>query len=193
MLEEEYKGCAGTIANVIPFSAILEDSWLNRSTPETKAINTLYEKSENALKGYKTLKLKELNHKDDVIKHYAETLDLIGSLEVEDHLNEEDRKMAEFKAAQEEARLSTVERAAQAIEEQDLSVNANVHDGVIFVADKPAEDVSDSIANTTDTGIYTWHLSMDFEGSREFAKSVGNALKTMGITGATIKCIKAVS
>ena len=48
LLVEEYEGCAGPIADVIPFAAILEDAWLNRSTPETKAVNELYEKVEKA-------------------------------------------------------------------------------------------------------------------------------------------------
>ncbi len=59
-LAEEYAGCAGPIADVIPFAAILEDKWLNRSTNEVKAVNELYEKVEKALKGYSTLQTKEL-------------------------------------------------------------------------------------------------------------------------------------
>ena len=112
LLVEEYEGCAGPIADVIPFAAILEDAWLNRSTPETKAVNGLYEKTGKALKGYKTLQAKELAHKDEVVKHYAHTLDLIAALELEDRLNERDREMAEFKAAQEAARLVAEERKA---------------------------------------------------------------------------------
>uniref|UniRef100_UPI00258D2EC9 DUF1351 domain-containing protein n=1 Tax=Adlercreutzia caecimuris TaxID=671266 RepID=UPI00258D2EC9 len=80
VLVEEYEGCAGPIADVVPFAAVLEDTWLNRSTPETKAVNELYEKVEKALKGYKTLQAKELVHKDEVVKHYADTLDLIAAL-----------------------------------------------------------------------------------------------------------------
>lgn len=167
MLAEEYEGCAGVITDVIPFTAILEDGWLNRSTPETKAVNELYEKVESALKGYKTLQTKELAHKDEVVKHYAETLDLIGALELEDKLNERDRQMAEFKAAQEAARLVAEERNTSEPEPEP----------------EPEPQVPQEAPER-----FTWALSMEFEGTKEFATSVAQTLKGMGITGASIVC-----
>lgn len=167
MLAEEYEGCAGVITDVIPFTAILEDGWLNRSTPETKAVNELYEKVESALKGYKTLQTKELAHKDEVVKHYAETLDLIGALELEDKLNERDRQMAEFKAAQEAARLVAEERNTSEPEPEP----------------EPEPQVPQGAPER-----FTWALSMEFEGTEEFATSVAQTLKGMGITGASIVC-----
>ncbi len=177
MLAEEYEGCAGAIVDVIPFAAILEDGWLNRSTPETKAVNELYEKVESALKGYRALESKQLAHKDEVVKHYADTLDLVSALELEDELNERDREMAEFKAAQ----------AAVAIEEVDPAVTAHATGGSVFVADR-AEGPATITADRGGAEAFAWHLSMDFEGSREFAQRVGSTLKAMGISGATIKC-----
>ncbi len=165
LLVEEYEGCAGPIADVIPFAAILEDAWLNRSTPETKAVNELYEKVEKALKGYKTLQTKELNHKDEVVKHYAHTLDLIAALELEDRLNERDREMAEFKAAQEAARLVAEERNAPEPEPE------------------PEPQAAPAAPER-----FSWALSMEFEGTQEFATSVAHALKGLGLTGASIVC-----
>lgn len=165
LLVEEYEGCAGPIADVIPFAAILEDAWLNRSTPETKAVNELYEKVEKALKGYKTLQTKELNHKDEVVKHYAHTLDLIAALELEDRLNERDREMAEFKAAQEAARLVAEERNAPEPEPE------------------PEPQAAPAAPER-----FSWALSMEFEGTKEFATSVAHALKGLGLTGASIVC-----
>lgn len=165
LLVEEYEGCAGPIADVIPFAAILEDAWLNRSTPETKAVNELYEKVEKALKGYKTLQTKELNHKDEVVKHYAHTLDLIAALELEDRLNERDREMAEFKAAQEAARLVAEERNAP----------------------EPKPEPEPQAAPAAPER-FSWALSMEFEGTKEFATSVAHALKGLGLTGASIVC-----
>lgn len=165
LLVEEYEGCAGPIADVIPFAAILEDAWLNRSTPETKAVNELYEKVEKALKGYKTLQTKGLNHKDEVVKHYAHTLDLIAALELEDRLNERDREMAEFKAAQEAARLVAEERNAPEPEPE------------------PEPQAAPAAPER-----FSWALSMEFEGTKEFATSVAHALKGLGLTGASIVC-----
>ncbi len=166
VLVEEYEGCAGPIADVVPFAAVLEDTWLNRSTPETKAVNELYEKVEKALKGYKTLQAKELVHKDEVVKHYADTLDLIAALELEDRLNERDREMAEFKAAQEAARLVAEERKAPEPEPEPEPA----------AQPEPAADR------------FSWALSMEFEGSKEFATSVARTLKGLGLTGASIVC-----
>lgn len=166
-LMEEYEGCAGPIVEVIPFTAILEDAWLNRSTQESKAINELYEKVEKALKGYKTLQTKELNHKDEVVKHYADTLDLIAALELEDKLNERDREMAAFKEAQEAAAL-----VAQQRNEPEPATEPEP------VADQPTAAAP---------RVCRWSLAMEFEGTEDFAKEVAATLKGMGITGAAIK------
>lgn len=167
LLVEEYEGCAGPIADVIPFAAILEDAWLNRSTPETKAVNELYEKVEKALKGYKTLQTKELNHKDEVVKHYAHTLDLIAALELEDRLNERDREMAEFKAAQEAAEAVKAERTAPEPAPEP----------------EPVPDQPTAAAPP----VCRWSLAMEFQGTEAFAQQVAATLKGMGITGASIK------
>lgn len=165
MLEEEYEGCAGAIADVISFDAILNDKWLTRSVGEVKASNELQDKVQKALEGYNTLRSKELNHKDEVVKHYAETLDVISALKVEDELNERDRKMAEFKAAQEAAEAVSVERLAPA----------------------PIPEPEPVPAPTTEAPVYTWALSMEFTGTEEFARHVAATLKGLGITGAAIK------
>lgn len=168
LLLEEYEGCAGPIADVIPFSAILEDAWLNRSTMESKAVNALFAKVENALKGYKTLQAKELRHKDEVVKRYADTLDLIAALELEDQLNERDREMAEFKAAQEAAQLVAEQRR-----EPEPAPET-----------RPAPQPEPACAPEQ----FSWALSMEFAGTKEFAASVAQTLKGMGITGASIVC-----
>lgn len=167
MLEEEYEGCAGAIADVIAFEAILEDKWLTRSVGEVKATNALSDKVAKALEGYNTLQTKELVHKDEVVKHYAETLDIIGALKLEDELNERDRKMAEFKAAQE---------AAEAIKAQRVTP-----------APVPTPEPVPAPATVRVEPVHTWTLDMEFRGTQAFAQRVAETLKGMGITGATIK------
>lgn len=167
MLEEEYEGCAGVIADFIPFTAILDDTWLNRSTMESKAVNALYEKVERAVKGWETLQTKELKHKDEVVKHYAETLDVIAALELEDELNEKDREMQAFKEAQEAAlQVAQQRREPEPVPDQEA----------------PAAEATEAPAQ------FVWSLAMQFEGTKEFAQSVASTLKGMGITGASITC-----
>lgn len=177
LLREEYEGVAGPVAEVIPFTAVLDDRWLTRSVAESKALRELQDRAEGALKGYRALEGKQLAHKDEVVKHYADTLDLVAALELEDELNERDREMAEFKAAQ----------AAVAIEEADPAVTAHASGGSVFVADR-TEGPATITADRGEAETFCWHLSMDFEGSKEFAQRVGSTLKAMGVTGATIKC-----
>lgn len=177
-LFEEYEGCAGVIADVIPFTAICEDKWLTRSVTWPKAVNLLTEKAEEALKGYKTLQTKELRHKDEVVKKYADTLDLIAALEFEDQLNERDREMAEFKAAQEAAQMVAAARNEPEPIPEPEPVSERTSGPAVIVADSPTNDP-----------VYQWALSMEFSGSREFAERVGSTLKAIGITGASIKCM----
>lgn len=179
-LEEEYVGCAGAIADVIPFSAVLEDRWLTRSITWTQASNKLSDKTETALKGYKTLQTKELIHKDEVIKRYANTLDLVSALELEDQLNERDREMEAFKAAQEAAQR-VAERRCEPVPTPERATEPTSGPAVI-VADAPAEEP-----------VFCWALSMEFTGSRAYAERVGAALKSVGVTGASIKCMGAMN
>lgn len=170
LLEEDYMGCAGAIADVIPFSSVLDPKWLNRSTLETKALAELGDKMEEAVAAYKTLQTKELKHKDEVVKRYADTLDLVGALQLEDELNERDRELAEFKARQE---------AAQAVAKQNTEPE-------VVPGEKPAPESASA------PEVLRYSLAMEFEGTRQFAKEVAEALKAMGISGATIKCLGVV-
>ena len=173
ILENEYQGCAGAIADVIPFSALLDPKWLNRSTNEVTAINELYKKMEGAIAGYKTLQTKELKHKDQVVKHYADTLNLVEALQIEDTLNEKDRQMAEWKANQEAA-----EALAAASHEPEPLQEPNS-------APEPQQQAAPEVLR--------WSLAMEFEGTREFGHKVAKTLKELGITGATIECIGVVN
>lgn len=176
-LKTEYEGCAGAMADVVPFDAILDEKWLNRSTALTKATNQLYERTEMALKGYNTLQSKQFNHKDEVIKSFAHTLDIISALDLEDKLNAHDREMAEFKAAQEAAQTVKEERTGPTSEQ----IPEPFTGPAVIVGDKQSDES------------YQWSLSMEFEGSRELAERVVSALKALGITGASIKCMGGVN
>ncbi len=182
LLEEEYAGCAGPIADVIAFEAVLDPKWLNRSTSEAKAMSELGDKVASALKGYKTLQSKELAHKDEVVKRYADTLDLVAALELEDELADRDRQMAEFKAAQqaaEAAKREAMERAAEL-------------GSTIIIANRPKNEPAATHEAKAPEPVSRWSLAMEFEGTEAFARDVAAALKELGVTGATIKCLGVV-
>lgn len=173
-LLEEYKGVAGLLSDVIPFDAILDKKWLNRSTHEGTAENELQEIAVNALKGYETLMKKNLTHKDEVIKKYVETFDIISALELEDELVEKDRQMADFKARQEEMQRAkeSMSEPAQPDQKQEQRQGS------------PREE---------EQPLCNWSLRMTFIGTKKRAEEVASTLKSIGITGASIKFVGVVS
>lgn len=164
VLLEDYEGCAGVIANVIPFDTIIngENEWLRRSTPEHRACSLLEDKISAAVEGYEALKSKQLVHRDECVQCFCQTLDLAAALKLEDKLLESDRKMAEFKRAQEEASKTAEERR-----ETPCYIP-------ISVPRKPEPS-------------HRWLVHQEFVGPKSLALSVGAALKELGITGGTIK------
>ena len=83
LLCDEYRAIAGPIADVIPYGALAEDSWLNRSTPERKALDALADRAEEALKGYNALQEMNLAHGQQVLQLYCTTLDMTAALQEE--------------------------------------------------------------------------------------------------------------
>lgn len=162
LLAEEYGGCAGALASVIPFSAVLDEGWLNRSVAEPKALSLVQEAAERALEGYQALMAAETPHKDEVVARYAETLDVAAALRHGAELAERDRRMAEFRAAQEEAARVAAGRAPEP---------------------EPAPRPGPAAGRA-----FVWSLTMEFEGTRDDAQRVADALRAEGVTGASIRC-----
>lgn len=177
-LEEEYLGCVGVLAEVIPFDAVLDEKWLGDTAWKNgKAVNELYEKAAKANEGYQTLQRKELAHKTEVVKFYCETLDLMGALQLEDELNEEDRQRAEFEERQRQAAAFAAERREQRAETEAEAF-----------APEPEQNTPAESATATAPEVFTWSLALEFIGTEERARALANLLKSEGITGATIKC-----
>lgn len=177
-LAEEYEGVAGLLAGVIPFEAICEPEWLRRSKAESAAEAALQDKAQTALKGYETLMKKQFVHADEVMKRYAETLDVIAALKLEDELNEKDRRMAEFKAAQ--AKVEAVRNPEPEPQPQPEP-------------EPEPEPAPQTEPETTDAGpVLRWSLSMEFTGTRGYARVIADTLNRLGITGSTIKALEVV-
>lgn len=172
-LREEYEGVAGLLAGVIPFDAICEPEWLRRSKAESAAEAALQDKAQVALKGYETLAKKQLVHADEVMKRYAETLDVIAALELEDELQEKDRQMAEFKAAQ--AKVEAVRNPEPEPQPEPETVP------------QPEPETTGAAGP-----VLRWSLQMEFTGTRGYAKVIADTLNRLGITGATIKALEVV-
>lgn len=178
VLLTEYEGCVGDVANVIPFEAVLDTKWLGRSIGEKKACDLLQEKAIEALNGFKTLQEQELRHKEEVLHHYAQTLDLMGSLELEAQLNAKDAELAEFQAAQEAVGLAQSPEPTTNTQEQQLAPTVAPEQPQTPQTDQPHA-----------VQVFKWSLAMEFTGTRAMAQAVANELNGLGITGATIKCL----
>jgi len=173
LLAEEYEACAGILTEIITADAVIEESWLNRSTTESKAINSLTSKTVKALEGYETLNKKELAHRTEVVQLYCQTLDVVKALQLEDELVEKDRQRAEFEERQRQVAAFAAERREQ---EAETEAEAFAPEPEPIAAAQPAPEV------------FTWSLEMKFTGTKAYAQGVANVLKSNGLTGATIKC-----
>lgn len=162
LLEDEYAGYAGAMAEVIPFSAVLDDKWLTRSVNEAKAVNELCDKTQTAVKNYETLKKQVVNHPDEVMKRFAETLNLGSALELENELNQKDAEMAAFKQAQAEAEAIRAENTTPPAPSDMLPI--------------------------MESPVYEWELSMGYVGTKEQAEEAIRKLKSIGFSGGKLKC-----
>lgn len=205
-LEEEYIGCVGALSEVIPFDAVMEDRWLGDTNWKNgKAVNELYDKAAKANEGYQTLQKKELAHKTEVMRLYCETLDLMRALQLEDELNEEDRQREDFERRQRELEEFKAQRQADAfaaeMQEQRAETEAEAFAGTPVTTETPeeapepqrehgtpAESATAAQPLSCVTQFFIWSLSMEFQGTREYALTIAELLKQNGLTGATIKC-----
>ena len=177
-LEEEYVGCVGALAEVIPFDAVLDEKWLSDTAWKTgKAVNELYDKAAKANEGYQTLQKKELAHKTEVVRLYCETLDLMRALQLEDELVEEDRQREDFERRQRELEEAKARRQAEAFAAEMREQRAETEEEAFAPEQDPPEPK-----------VFVWSLSMEFQGTREQALKVAEALKAEGVTGARIEC-----
>lgn len=173
-LREEYAAIAGPIADVIPYEALHDKSWLARSCKPAKASDELADRAAEALQGYEALQGMELRHAHEVLKAYCDTLDMTAALRVEGQLNEADERMAAFQAAQEAAAMAKAERSGPEPKPQADPAPWQEQPPVVQPA-QPGEPV------------LRWSLEMEFDGTPTLARQVADALRGLGITGAVIK------
>lgn len=101
ILEEHYGEIAGLLEPVVPYSALHEDRWLNKTTGEVKAKQLLEEKVALLAEDWETLKGQRgsMAHYEEAERELFRTLDLSAALKAARRADEEDARLAEMKAS----------------------------------------------------------------------------------------------
>lgn len=171
MLEEEFAGCTGPLKGLLSFERIMVSAWLNRSTPESKALKGMQDAVVDAIEKYETLTASGLRHKNECVKLFCETLDLKKALALDGQLADAEREAAEF---------SEKRAAAEA------AVAGNPAPAHAPMPEEPASrETVPAVANEAPT--HRWMLHQEFTGPNSLAVAVARALVSLGITGGTIK------
>lgn len=100
-LQQHYEEFAGLLVPVVPYERLHEDQWLNKTFGEIKAQQALEAKVSDVARGWETLKAQQetMPHYADAEREFFRTLDLGAALNAARLADEEDRRIAELKAA----------------------------------------------------------------------------------------------
>lgn len=162
LLEEEFAGCAGPLEGLLAFERVLDSTWLNRSTPEAKALKGMQDAVIDAIEKYETLVASGLRHKDECVKLFCETLDLKKALALDGELAEQEREAAEFAAKRAAAEATVAGKIA------------------------PAERLSEPTV-THKEPVHHWVLHYEFDGPVSLALALRDAIAPICPTGGSIK------
>lgn len=100
-LQQHYEEFAGLLAPVVPYERLHEPQWLNKTFGEIKAQQALEAKVSDVARDWETLKAQQeaMPHYVDAEREFFRTLDLGAALTAARLADEEDRRIAELKAA----------------------------------------------------------------------------------------------
>lgn len=100
-LQQHYEEFAGLLAPVVPYERLHEPQWLNKTFGEIKAQQALEAKVSDVARDWETLKAQQeaMPHYADAEREFFRTLDLGAALTAARLADEEDRRIAELKAA----------------------------------------------------------------------------------------------
>lgn len=100
-LQQHYEEFAGLLAPVVPYERLHEAQWLNKTFGEIKAQQALEAKVSDVARDWETLKTQQeaMPHYADAEREFFRTLDLGAALNAARLADEEDRRIAELKAA----------------------------------------------------------------------------------------------
>lgn len=102
-LQEHYEEFAGLLAPVVPYERLHDAKWLNKTFGEIKAYEALEAKVSDVARDWETLKAQQetMPHYADAEREFFRTLNLGAALNAARLADEEDRRIAEMKAAME--------------------------------------------------------------------------------------------
>lgn len=100
-LQQHYEEFAGLLVPVVPYERLHEAQWLNKTFGEIKAQQALEAKVSDVARDWETLKAQQetMAHYADAEREFFRTLDLGAALNAARLSDEEDRRIAELKAA----------------------------------------------------------------------------------------------
>lgn len=100
-LQQHYEEFAELLAPVVPYERLHEPQWLNKTFGEIKAQQALEAKVSDVARDWETLKAQQetMAHYADAEREFFRTLDLGAALNAARLADEEDRRIAELKAA----------------------------------------------------------------------------------------------
>lgn len=100
-LQQHYEEFAGLLAPVVPYERLHEAQWLNKTFGEIKAQQALEAKVSDVARDWETLKAQQeaMPHYADAEREFFRALDLGAALNAARLADEEDRRIAELKAA----------------------------------------------------------------------------------------------
>lgn len=100
-LQQHYEEFAGLLVPVVPYERLHEAQWLNKTFGEIKAQQALEAKVSDVARDWETLKAQQetMAHYADAEREFFRTLDLGAALSAARSADEEDRRIAELKAA----------------------------------------------------------------------------------------------
>lgn len=100
-LQQHYEEFAGLLAPVVPYERLHEPQWLNKTFGEIKAQQALEAKVSDVARDWETLEAQQeaMPHYADAEREFFRTLDLGAALNAARLADEEDRRIAELKAA----------------------------------------------------------------------------------------------
>lgn len=169
VLEAEFAGCTGPLNGLLSFERILNATWLNRSTPEAKALKGMQDAVIDAIEKYETLVASGLRHKDECVKLFCETLDLKQALALDGQLYEKEREAAEFAEKRAAAEAAVGIAPAQARQEE---------------APRAAEPTEKEPVHNWS---HHWLLHYEFDGPVSLARALRDAIAPICPTGGSIK------
>ena len=177
-LQQHYEEFAGLLVPVVPYERLHEDQWLNKTFGEIKAQQALEAKVSDVARDWETLKAQQeaMPHYADAEREFFRTLDLGAALNAARLADEEDRRIAELKAA-----MAPEPEPEPVSEPEPEPIAAPEPEPMPAPAPMPAPMPAPTPA-PVDEPLEAWTVEVP-SATRSQMERLASALKAQGITG----------